>query len=106
LENRSKVDGKTTDQSEIKVEIPLEWGSFCFITIGTPKRDNQLSKEYNSTPSMTRKGTCLDNACIESFFSHLKSEYLYLEPFIHDEEVIVALHNYINLYKIIVTNHA
>ncbi|MCX7570055.1 IS3 family transposase [Tumebacillus sp. DT12] len=27
--------------------------------------------------SMSRKGNCLDNACIESFFSHLKSEALY-----------------------------
>lgn len=27
--------------------------------------------------SMSRKGNCLDNACVESFFSHLKTEALY-----------------------------
>jgi len=31
--------------------------------------------------SMSRKGNCLDNAVIENFFTHLKSELLYLEEF-------------------------
>jgi putative transposase len=29
--------------------------------------------------SHSRRGNCFDNACIESFFSHLKTEKLYLE---------------------------
>lgn len=33
-----------------------------------------LSKEYKFTPSMSRKGNCLDNACAETFFSALKTE--------------------------------
>lgn len=28
------------------------------------------------SPSMSRPWNCLDNACIESFFSHLKTEAL------------------------------
>ena len=31
-------------------------------------------KEYNITPSMSRRGTCYDNAMAENFFSILKSE--------------------------------
>jgi putative transposase len=31
------------------------------------------------TGSHSRRGNCFDNACIESFFSHLKTEKLYLE---------------------------
>ena len=33
-----------------------------------------LTKEYNITQSMSRKGNCYDNACAENFFSTLKSE--------------------------------
>ena len=33
-----------------------------------------LTKEYGFTPSMSRKGNCLDNAMAENFFSILKAE--------------------------------
>lgn len=33
-----------------------------------------LTKEYNITPSMSRRGNCWDNAPMENFFSHLKEE--------------------------------
>ena len=33
-------------------------------------------KEYNITPSMSRRGNCWDNAPMENFFWHLKEEYL------------------------------
>ncbi|AVP61412.1 transposase family protein [Clostridium sporogenes] len=32
-----------------------------------------LLKRYKITQSMSRKGNCYDNACIESFFSKLKN---------------------------------
>jgi transposase InsO family protein len=35
-----------------------------------------LVKEYNITPSMSRRGNCWDNAPMENFFGHLKEEYL------------------------------
>ena len=35
-----------------------------------------LTKEYNITPSMSRRGNCWDNAPMENFFGHLKEEYL------------------------------
>lgn len=33
-----------------------------------------LTKEYGIKPSMSRRGNCFDNASIENFFGHLKSE--------------------------------
>lgn len=36
-------------------------------------------KSYGMVPSMSRKGNCYDNACIESFHSILKREMIYLE---------------------------
>jgi putative transposase len=35
-----------------------------------------LVNEYHITPSMSRRGNCLDNAPAENFFSHLKEEYM------------------------------
>lgn len=34
-------------------------------------------KEYGLIPSMSRKGNCWDNACVESFFGTLKRELVY-----------------------------
>ena len=39
----------------------------------------QRLNEYGITPSMSRAGTPLDNACAESFFGILKTECLYIE---------------------------
>jgi putative transposase len=36
-------------------------------------------EEYSIKGSHSRKGNCLDNACVESLFSHLKKEKLYIE---------------------------
>lgn len=35
-----------------------------------------LTKSYNITPSMSRRGNCWDNASMENFFGHLKEECL------------------------------
>ena len=53
-----------------------------------------------ATPSMSRKGNCLDNAVSESFFGHLKAE-LFLEPFSTIAALTEAMHEYIHWY-----NHA
>jgi putative transposase len=37
-----------------------------------------LLREYNITPSMSRRGNCWDNAVMENFFGHLKQEALSL----------------------------
>jgi putative transposase len=45
----------------------------------TTKSYANLLDEYELKGSHSRRGNCFDNACIESFFSHLKTEKLYLE---------------------------
>lgn len=48
---------------------------------------------------MSRKGNRLDNACIESFFSHFKAECFYLYSFKTVDEVKEAVHQYIYFYN-------
>ncbi|WP_415841542.1 IS3 family transposase, partial [Paenibacillus xylanexedens] len=43
--------------------------------------------------------TCLDNACIESFFSHLKTEKLYLNQCNSEAEIRQAVEDYIYNYR-------
>lgn len=57
-----------------------------------------LVADAGATPSMSRKATCLDNAVIESFFGHLKSELL-LEPFATIDALEEALREYLHWYN-------
>lgn len=56
-------------------------------------------KKMGITQSMSRRGNCWDNACIENFFGHMKSEmYCFTQP----EtilEVQEAVESYINYYN-------
>jgi len=63
------------------------------------KRYQQLLQERNITQSMSRKGNCFDNAVIENFFGHLKSELLYLQNFNSMEHFIQELEKYIYYYN-------
>lgn len=49
--------------------------------------------------SMSRKGNCWDNAPIESFFSHLKSELIYLVDTSNPDEIIKLVNDYIYFYN-------
>lgn len=49
--------------------------------------------------SMSRKGNCLDNAAMESFFAVLKSEYFYLNKFCNVEQLRIGLADYIDYYN-------
>ena len=51
------------------------------------------------TQSMSRKGNCLDNAAMESFFGTLKSEYFHLNKFDSLEELEAGLKDYIRYYN-------
>ena len=46
--------------------------------------------------SMSRKGNCFDNAVMENFFGHLKSELFYLKKFESMEHFISELREYID----------
>lgn len=51
------------------------------------------------TQSMSRKGNCLDNAAMESFFGTLKSEFFYLSQFESIEHLQEGIHQYIHYYN-------
>lgn len=55
-------------------------------------------KDFGVTQSMSRKGNCLDNAPIESFFGHLKDE-IDLKSCQSFEEVKELVENYIYYYN-------
>ncbi|MNN95111.1 hypothetical protein D3C81_2138660 [compost metagenome] len=49
--------------------------------------------------SHSRRGNCLDNACIESFFSHLKTEKIYLSKPETLAEAEKQVREYISFYN-------
>lgn len=51
------------------------------------------------TQSMSRKGNCLDNAAMESFFGTLKSEFFYLTQFDTIEQLQQGIRRYIHYYN-------
>jgi len=55
-------------------------------------------KEYRMIRSMSRKGNCYDNACIESFHSILKRELVYRTKFQTREEAQQRLFWYIEFF--------
>jgi putative transposase len=63
------------------------------------KQYQKALKEQGITQSMSRKGNCLDNAAMESFFGLLKSELLYLKEFKSMEHFRLELENYIHYYN-------
>ena len=56
-------------------------------------------KKKGLRQSMSRKGNCLDNAVIENFFGHLKSELLYLQDFDSLEHFKAELADYLDYYN-------
>lgn len=60
---------------------------------------NKRLDEFGMVGSHSRKGNCLDNACIESFFSHLKSETLYINHYTTEQELLQAIERYIDFYN-------
>ncbi len=54
---------------------------------------------YGLTQSMSRRGNCLDNAAMESFFATLKTEFFHLNRFSSVEELQRGLHRYIHYYN-------
>ncbi len=58
-----------------------------------------LLKELGIIKSMSRRGNCLDNACIESFFGHLKVESIYLNRLRNYDELKALIDQYIYFYN-------
>ena len=56
-------------------------------------------KENNVKQSMSRKGNCLDNALMESFFGSLKCETIYIEKPKTIEALEKQIHDYMHYYN-------
>jgi putative transposase len=59
----------------------------------------RLLDQRDVTQSMSRKGNCLDNAAMESFFGTLKAECFYLQRFTSTAQLREQLHDYIRYYN-------
>lgn len=59
----------------------------------------RLTQEYDITPSMSRRGNCLDNACMENFFGMLKTEWIQRRKFTTIDEALEAIEQYIHYYN-------
>ena len=59
----------------------------------------QILAEHGIIQSMSRKGNCLDNAAMESFFGRLKTECFYGQEFNTREEIVNAVRDYLNYYN-------
>ena len=59
----------------------------------------RMLQEKGVQQSMSRKGNCLDNAVMENFFGHLKSELLYLQEFDAMEQFKDQLVEYLDYYN-------
>jgi putative transposase len=63
-----------------------------------PAYQRQL-RERQLVQSMSRKGNCLDNAAMESFFAVLKCEFFHLQKFGNVDELRNGLADYIHYYN-------
>jgi len=61
--------------------------------MATPARYRRLHQ------SMSRKGNCLDNAVIESFFGHLKDELYCNTTYLTVNALTTAIHEYIDWFN-------
>jgi putative transposase len=59
----------------------------------------RLLRRYGVTQSMSRRGNCLDNACIEGFFGHLKSEWQPERLTVDAPTLAMLIDQYIHFYN-------
>ena len=57
----------------------------------------ELIEKHGLQQSMSRKGNCWDNACVESFFHSLKVEAIHDEPLMNRENTRQAVFEYIEV---------
>ncbi len=65
----------------------------------TSKDYYRLTTQYQMTRSMSRVGKCIDNAPIESFFGHFKTECYDLKKYKTFEELVSDIDAYIYFYN-------
>jgi putative transposase len=58
-----------------------------------------MLSEKQVTQSMSRRGNCLDNAAMESFFGTLKAEFFYLNKFKSLDALEKGIKAYVHYYN-------
>ncbi len=58
----------------------------------------RLLKAHHMVASMSRRGNCHDNACVESFFGHLKNDLIYHQNFDDRQHARSAIFDYIEIF--------
>lgn len=58
----------------------------------------EVLSELGAVPSMSRKGSCYDNAFVETFFKTLKSELIYRQDCTSEDEMRAAIFEYIETW--------
>jgi len=70
------------------------------------KEYQSLLKEHGILPSMSRKGNCYDNACMESFFHTLKTELIRGERFRTRDEARLSIFEYVEVFYNRIRRHS
>ncbi|TFD95499.1 IS3 family transposase, partial [Jeotgalibacillus sp. R-1-5s-1] len=65
----------------------------------TSKEYRYITTQAGITRSMSRVGKCIDNAPIESFFSHFKCERYELKQYKNYEELVNDIDQYMRFYN-------
>lgn len=76
---------------------------------GVQYRGNEYQaalEQHGLECSMSRKGNCLDNAVMESFFSRLKVELIYAENYRKVEEARTGIFEYIEMFYNRIRRHS
>jgi putative transposase len=84
-------------------------GLICHSDRGIQYASNTMQKlfsDYKIVCSMSRRGNCWDNACMESFFSSLKREWVYGKRYITREQARKDIFNYIEMFYNRIRKHA
>lgn len=90
MDNLSKVFSKQSYKCILHSDHGVQYNSRIY---------KDTLESIGVTISHSRKGNCYDNACCENFFSHLKSEQLYLKRAKDEKELIAQVEDYINWYN-------
>jgi len=66
----------------------------------------ELLAENGFVVSNSRKGNCLDNACVESFFARLKTEWMYPGRFVNRAQAELDIFEYLEVFYNRVRRHS
>ena len=66
----------------------------------------RLLEEYQIRGSMSRKGNCYDNACVESFFASLKNELVNEQRYRGRQQAKVSIFEYIEVFYNLKRRHS